>query len=84
MAANRPTRHAPQSLTSISKTSLVDVVWELAGVAPGCESCDDPKQILRVIREALLQVGAPTSDVRFAERAMERAALKEAERGGAR
>lgn len=68
MAANRPTQRAPQSLTRLSKTTLVDLVWDLAAVAPECASCDDAGEILRIISGGLLRVRAPIADSRTIER----------------
>ena len=63
MAANRPTTAAPQTLLQISKTTLADIVWELAGTAPGV-SCDDHLSMLRTIRNAALKSSGSSADVK--------------------
>jgi hypothetical protein len=44
------------------------MVWELAAVAPACASCDDGEEILRVLREAALQVKAPSGEIKRLEK----------------
>lgn len=74
MAANRETKSAPQSLTGLSKATLADLVWALAATAPDCASCDDPVEVLGVIKDRLGHpwVEAPGADLRTVERLLER------------
>lgn len=64
MAMNRPPTIAPRALLGMSKTTLADIVWQLAGTAPGVASCDNEEQLWRVIRDAAERVRAPRADMR--------------------
>ncbi len=66
MAANRPTWRAPKLLTQMSKTTLADLVWDLA--AHAAPHVDDEAGMCRVILERVKLVQAPSFDVRLAER----------------
>jgi hypothetical protein len=69
MATNRDPLYAPPRLLSLSKATLVDLVWELAGTSPGVD-CDSFVQKTRYLCEAAKGPGvqAPNADRRLLEK----------------
>jgi len=65
MAANRTTKHAPQFLTRVSKTTLAELVWDLASVAS--PSCDDAEAVAGILLAGAKVIGAPRYDLRTLE-----------------
>ena len=46
-----------------TKKTLVELLMDLAATSPQCNSCDDPQEVKRVIKEQieqLLEIGAIT------------------------
>lgn len=56
---NRKPKCAPIALLGLSKTTLADLVWDLAGTAPGVESCDDPADRWRAVFDRREPIGDP-------------------------
>jgi hypothetical protein len=63
MVAHRPTSLRPPELLSLSKTALADMAWEFAATHTECASCDDPLEILRVLRNAAVSAKASKADL---------------------
>lgn len=63
MSANRKTHSAPNWVLSLSKTTLADLVWSLAAQHGSCQSCDDPYEVARVMREVAAGENVSKSDM---------------------
>lgn len=83
MSAPRQPKAAPRALLRLSKTTLADLVWELAAVSPECVSCDDAFEVWRALEAAAEKLASPR-DRKTIKQAIERVvAIKTAGRDGA-
>jgi hypothetical protein len=71
---NRKTAIAHPALLGLSKTTLADLVWDLAATHPECASCDELTEVLRVIVNSMRgpQVKAPVRELRMLAAGLEK------------